>query len=71
MKLNQPHFFDQQLFGGLVWILVASSKIPVPLLQGWVMFVSFVAFLLSSAYLLLLVTGLADLIIIDWNVLVN
>lgn len=60
-----------QLFGGLVWILVASSDVPVPLLQGWVMFVSVTAFFLSSAYLTLLITGLADRINTDWNFLVN
>ncbi|CAL9705462.1 unnamed protein product [Knipowitschia caucasica] len=57
------------VFGGLVWILVASSNVPVPLLQGWVMFVSVTAFFLSSAYLTLLITGLADRINIDWNVI--
>uniref|UniRef100_UPI0037E8F17B protein MAL2 n=1 Tax=Semicossyphus pulcher TaxID=241346 RepID=UPI0037E8F17B len=57
------------LFGGLVWILVASSNVPVPLLQGWVMFVSVTAFFLSSAYLTLLVTGLADRINTNWNFL--
>ncbi|XP_017265346.1 protein MAL2 [Kryptolebias marmoratus] len=57
------------LFGSLVWILVASSNVPVPLLQGWVMFVSVTAFVLSSSYLTLLVTGLADRINTDWNFL--
>ncbi|XP_034410401.1 protein MAL2 [Cyclopterus lumpus] len=57
------------LFGGLVWILVASSNVPVPLLQGWVMFVSLTTFFLSSAYLLVFVTGLADRINTDLNVL--
>uniref|UniRef100_I3MDR0 Mal, T cell differentiation protein n=1 Tax=Ictidomys tridecemlineatus TaxID=43179 RepID=I3MDR0_ICTTR len=27
------------IFGGLVWILIASSLVPIPLIQGWVMFV--------------------------------
>lgn len=62
--------FSVKLLGGLVWILVASSNVPVPLLQGWVIFVSLVSFLLSSAYLTLLVTGLADLIVTNWNFLV-
>ncbi|XP_029360675.1 protein MAL2 [Echeneis naucrates] len=57
------------LFGGLVWILVASSNVPVPLLQGWVMFVSVTSFFLSSAYLTLLITGLAERINTDWNFL--
>jgi len=58
------------MFGGLVWILVAASNVPVPLLQGWVMFVSLLTFFLSSAYLTLLLSGLADRIQMDWNVLV-
>uniref|UniRef100_A0A3Q2VFE1 Mal, T cell differentiation protein 2 n=1 Tax=Haplochromis burtoni TaxID=8153 RepID=A0A3Q2VFE1_HAPBU len=49
------------LLGGLVWILVASSNVPVPLLQGWVMFVSVTTFVFSSAYLALLITGLISL----------
>ncbi|XP_012738345.2 protein MAL2 [Fundulus heteroclitus] len=57
------------LFGGLVWILVASSNVPVPLLQGWVMFVSLTTFFLSTTYLTLLITGLADRINTDWNFL--
>ncbi|XP_013869700.1 protein MAL2 [Austrofundulus limnaeus] len=57
------------LFGGLVWILVASSRVPVPLLQGWVMFVSVTAFFLSSAYLVLFITGLVNRINMDWNFL--
>ncbi|XP_041844195.1 protein MAL2 [Melanotaenia boesemani] len=57
------------LFGGFVWILVASSNVPVPLLQGWVMFVSVTTFLLSCSYLALLITGLADRINTDWNFL--
>lgn len=63
--------FYVKLLGGLVWILVASSNVPVPLVQGWVIFVSLVSFLLSSAYLTLLVTGLADLIVTNWNFLVK
>ncbi|XP_070691822.1 protein MAL2 [Pempheris klunzingeri] len=57
------------LFGGLVWILVASSNVPVPLLQGWVMFVSITTFVFSSAYLTVFITGLADHINTDWNFL--
>ncbi|CAN9514001.1 unnamed protein product [Ophioblennius macclurei] len=57
------------ILGGLVWILVASSNVPVPLLQGWVMTVSVISFFLSSVYLALFITGLADRINTDWNVL--
>ncbi|NXV03128.1 MAL protein, partial [Cettia cetti] len=35
------------IFGGLVWILVASSKVPDSMLQGWVMFVSVFCFVMS------------------------
>lgn len=66
-----PFFSYRQLFGGLVWILVASSNVPVPLLQGWVMFVSLTMFFVSFAYLALLITGLADRINTDWNCLVS
>ncbi|CAL8261090.1 unnamed protein product [Boreogadus saida] len=57
------------VLGGLVWILVAASDVPVPLLQGWVMFTSILTFSLSSTYLAMLITGLADRINTDWNVL--
>ncbi|XP_028842748.1 protein MAL2 [Denticeps clupeoides] len=57
------------VFGGLVWVLVASSNVPVPLLQGWVMFVSVTMFCCSTAYLLLFLLGLAERIDTDWNFL--
>ncbi|XP_030637943.1 protein MAL2 [Chanos chanos] len=57
------------VFGGLVWILVASSNVPVPLLQGWVMFVSVTMFLCSTTYLTVFITGIADKVNTDWNFL--
>ncbi|NWS67990.1 MAL protein, partial [Crotophaga sulcirostris] len=45
------------IFGGLVWILVASSKVPLPMLQGWVMFVSVFCFVMSTTLLCLYVCG--------------
>ncbi|NXF83221.1 MAL protein, partial [Sclerurus mexicanus] len=45
------------IFGGLVWILVASSRVPVPMLQGWVMFVSVFCFVMSTALLFLYICG--------------
>ncbi|NXO19624.1 MAL protein, partial [Cisticola juncidis] len=51
-----PHF-DLQIFGGLVWILVASSKVPDPMLQGWVMFVSVFCFVMSVSLLCLYFCG--------------
>ncbi|KAL6489089.1 hypothetical protein MHYP_G00028300 [Metynnis hypsauchen] len=55
------------VFGGFVWILVASSNVSVPLLQGWVMFVSVTMFVCSSTYLALFLLGFADKINTDWN----
>ncbi|NWZ83170.1 MAL protein, partial [Poecile atricapillus] len=51
-----PHF-DLQIFGGLVWILVASSEVPDPMLQGWVMFVSVFCFVMSISLLCLYLCG--------------
>ncbi|NWR86659.1 MAL protein, partial [Furnarius figulus] len=45
------------VFGGLVWILVASSRVPVPMLQGWVMFVSVFCFVTSTTLLFLYICG--------------
>ena len=50
---------------------MASSNVPVPLLQGWVMFVSVSTFFCSSVYLLLFLLGLADRINTDWNLMVS
>lgn len=46
-----------QVFGGLVWILVASSLVPIPLIQGWVMFVSVFCFLATTTLLVLYIIG--------------
>ncbi|NXV97911.1 MAL protein, partial [Calonectris borealis] len=50
-------FIPEIIFGGLVWILVASSKVPTPMLQGWVMFVSVFCFVMSTTLLCLYVCG--------------
>ncbi|KAK4825451.1 hypothetical protein QYF61_027606 [Mycteria americana] len=50
-------FIPEITFGGLVWILVASSKVPSPILQGWVMFVSVFCFVMSSTLLCLYICG--------------
>uniref|UniRef100_A0A8B9N0T8 Myelin and lymphocyte protein n=1 Tax=Accipiter nisus TaxID=211598 RepID=A0A8B9N0T8_9AVES len=49
--------FHLQIFGGLVWILVASSRVSVPILQGWVMFVSVFCFVMSTTLLCLYSCG--------------
>ncbi|NXH50067.1 MAL protein, partial [Dicaeum eximium] len=51
-----PHLV-LQITGGLVWILVASSKVPGPMLQGWVMFVSVFCFVMSILLLCLYLCG--------------
>ncbi|NXP60585.1 MAL protein, partial [Chloropsis cyanopogon] len=44
-------FIPEIILGGLVWILVASSEVPGPILQGWVMFVSVFCFIMSISLL--------------------
>ncbi|XP_014719707.2 myelin and lymphocyte protein-like [Equus asinus] len=51
------------VFGGLVWILIASSQVPLPLLQGWVMFVSVFCFVGTTVLFFLYVTGINDKVI--------
>nr|XP_033789830.1 protein MAL2 isoform X2 [Geotrypetes seraphini] len=55
------------IFGGLVWILVAASNVPVPVMQGWVMFVSVTAFVCSLLYLSIFLFGIANRINANWN----
>ncbi|KAM4705911.1 protein MAL2 [Rhinophrynus dorsalis] len=55
------------IFGGLVWILVAASNVPVPVVQGWVMFVSVTAFFFSLLFLCVFLCGLVRMINISWN----
>uniref|UniRef100_A0A8D2LEN6 Myelin and lymphocyte protein n=1 Tax=Varanus komodoensis TaxID=61221 RepID=A0A8D2LEN6_VARKO len=46
-----------QVFGGLVWILVASTRVAEPMSQGWVMFVSVFCFVISTLLLFLYMCG--------------
>ncbi|KAF6104643.1 mal, T cell differentiation protein [Phyllostomus discolor] len=50
-------FILEFVFGGLVWILIASSLVPLPLMQGWVMFVSVFCFVATTTLLVLYVMG--------------
>ncbi|NWX90169.1 MAL protein, partial [Nothoprocta ornata] len=50
-------FIPEIIFGGLVWILVASTKVTVPMAQGWVMFVSVFCFVMSISLLCLYLCG--------------
>uniref|UniRef100_A0A8C4PI35 Myelin and lymphocyte protein n=1 Tax=Equus asinus asinus TaxID=83772 RepID=A0A8C4PI35_EQUAS len=49
--------FPPQVFGGLVWMLITSSQLPNPLVQGWVTFVSVFCFIGTGALLFLYLTG--------------
>ncbi|XP_063780536.1 protein MAL2 [Pseudophryne corroboree] len=55
------------IFGALVWILVAASNVPVPIVQGWVMFVSVAAFCGSLCYLCVFLCSLVNMIYTNWN----
>ncbi|NP_001186320.1 myelin and lymphocyte protein [Gallus gallus] len=50
-------FIPEMIFGGLVWILIASSRVLYTSLQGWVMFVSVFCFLLTAVLLFLYTCG--------------
>ncbi|XP_061482454.1 myelin and lymphocyte protein-like [Rhineura floridana] len=45
------------VFGGLVWILVASTKVTSDISTGWVMFVSVFCFVISTLLLFLYMCG--------------
>uniref|UniRef100_A0A8D0E8W5 Mal, T cell differentiation protein 2 n=1 Tax=Salvator merianae TaxID=96440 RepID=A0A8D0E8W5_SALMN len=55
------------LFGALVWILVAATGVPLPLLQGWVMFVSVTACFTSLSFLCVFLFSYRERIAVDWN----
>lgn len=57
--LSQHHLSASslQVFGGLVWILIASSLVPMPLIQGWVMFVSVFCFVVTTALMVMYIIG--------------
>uniref|UniRef100_A0A8C5TGS0 Mal, T cell differentiation protein 2 n=1 Tax=Malurus cyaneus samueli TaxID=2593467 RepID=A0A8C5TGS0_9PASS len=59
--------FLEILFGTIVWILVAATQIPLPLLQGWVMFVAVTAWFLSIVFLSVFLLGYANRIAVNWN----
>uniref|UniRef100_A0A8B9YZF8 Myelin and lymphocyte protein n=1 Tax=Bos mutus grunniens TaxID=30521 RepID=A0A8B9YZF8_BOSMU len=50
-------FIFEFVFGGLVWILVSSSHVPIPLIQGWVMFASVFCFVATTVLAFLYVIG--------------
>ncbi|XP_030414150.1 myelin and lymphocyte protein [Gopherus evgoodei] len=50
-------FIPEFVFGGLVWILVASTRVALQMLQGWVMFVSVFCFTFSTLLMCLYFCG--------------
>ncbi|XP_072133723.1 myelin and lymphocyte protein-like [Mobula birostris] len=57
------------VFGGLVWILVASSRVPFASNQGWLMFVSVFCFVVTTLLLIMYLAGVqkrsSALIVVD------
>ncbi|XP_068531197.1 myelin and lymphocyte protein [Anas acuta] len=50
-------FIPELIFGGLVWILIAASKVLHPIVLGWVMFVSVFCFVMTATLLFLYLCG--------------
>ncbi|KAH1173984.1 myelin and lymphocyte protein [Mauremys mutica] len=50
-------FIPEFVFGGLVWILVASTRVIFEIVQGWVMFVSVFCFTFSTLLMCLYFCG--------------
>jgi hypothetical protein len=46
-----------QIFGGLVWTLVASTKVLIANPQGWVMFVSVFCFIFTTLWFFIFISG--------------
>ncbi|KAK7902110.1 hypothetical protein WMY93_018879 [Mugilogobius chulae] len=50
-------YLPELVFGGLVWILVASTHVFTPNPMGWVMFVSIFCFVLTFLWLIIFACG--------------
>ncbi|KAF4102149.1 hypothetical protein G5714_016949 [Onychostoma macrolepis] len=50
-------YLPELVFGGLVWILVASTHVTTPNPQGWVMFVSVFCFVMTFLWLVIFACG--------------
>ena len=60
---RHPVSLPLQAFGGLVWILILLTQVPVPLVQGWVLFVSVSCFTVTTLLLFLYIVGAHK----NWN----
>ncbi|KAM4729623.1 myelin and lymphocyte protein-like [Anableps anableps] len=54
---NQSGFWPALVFGGLVWILVASTHVTPPNPLGWVMFVSVFCFIMTFLWMIMFAAG--------------
>ncbi|XP_034041407.1 myelin and lymphocyte protein-like [Thalassophryne amazonica] len=50
-------YLPELVFGGLVWILVASTHVDPPMPLGWVMFVSVFCFVMTSIWMVIFAVG--------------
>ncbi|KAM3606563.1 uncharacterized protein V6R79_018791 [Siganus canaliculatus] len=50
-------YLPELVFGGLVWILVASTKVDPPNPLGWVMFVSVFCFVMTFIWMIVFMAG--------------
>lgn len=50
-------FLSLQVFGGLVWILMASNHVAPPNPLGWVMFVSIFCFVMTFVWMIIFAAG--------------
>ncbi|XP_026141384.1 myelin and lymphocyte protein [Carassius auratus] len=51
-------FIPEFVFGGLMWTLVASTKVEQANPQGWVMFVSLFCLLINTLWFFIFITGI-------------
>ncbi|XP_036403096.1 myelin and lymphocyte protein-like [Megalops cyprinoides] len=51
-------FIPEFVFGGLVWTLVASTKVLIQNPQGWVMFVSIFCFVVTTLWFIIFISGM-------------
>ncbi|XP_041043234.1 mal, T cell differentiation protein b [Carcharodon carcharias] len=60
MTFPEILMFGEFVFGGLVWILVASARVSFAADQGWVMFVSVFCFVITTLLLILYMAGVQN-----------
>lgn len=56
-SLPDLFFIPEFVFGGLVWMLVASTKVIFPNPLGWVMFVSVFCFIMTTLWFFIFLCG--------------